>query len=485
MPEYSEAGLIELYDFFDNAPVGLHIVTPDGHVKYTNRTELNTLGYGGQPDAYVGHHIAEFHADDHVIEDMLNRLVGGQPLIRYGARLRRRDGEIVPVIIHSSPRMDGDDFVNTRCFTYVAPENALPLTGAEPAPPGAGLPDLDTLNQDEKEALFVELDDFFMNAPVALHIVTPDGLVKRANNAELLSMGYADAPEAYLGHHIAEFHAEAPVIEDMLTRLVGGQPLVHYHATLRRRDGSNYPVFIYSTPRMDGDAFINTRCFTFPLAAGTYDRAPNFTWPRNEDVSGGSNGANESDPRTVALRLMASRKRAEETLGFLAEVSKILVSDAAPEDQINETMGLLVPYLADWAAIDRVDPVSGSLSRVGSGQIKPLNTIAMRLESFLYAADGDAELSVPSTRRDGQTAVCLDVDAASGPRAAQLADLGLRSLVVVPVQYRGVVHGMVTLAAARLPHRRPYGAAEVALAEEFARRLAATLALYSGQLAPA
>src|SRR5437868_6509749 len=59
-----------------------------------------------------------------------------------------------------------------------------------------------------------DLEDFFENGDFALHIVGSDGTILRANRAELELLGYS--AEEYVGHHIAEFHADAAVIDDML-----------------------------------------------------------------------------------------------------------------------------------------------------------------------------------------------------------------------------------------------------------------------------
>ena len=105
----------ELADFFENAVVGLHWVGPDGTILRANRAELELLGYAAEE--YVGHHIAEFHADRAAIADILRRLQAGEVLREYPARLRRRDGSIRQVLIDSSVLWEGDRFVHTRCFT--------------------------------------------------------------------------------------------------------------------------------------------------------------------------------------------------------------------------------------------------------------------------------------------------------------------------------------------------------------------------------
>jgi hypothetical protein len=71
---------------------------------------------------YVGHDIAEFHADPDVIEDLFNRLSKGETLYNYWARLRHKNGSLQHVLIASSVLFDDEGhFVHTRCFTVLAP----------------------------------------------------------------------------------------------------------------------------------------------------------------------------------------------------------------------------------------------------------------------------------------------------------------------------------------------------------------------------
>jgi PAS domain S-box-containing protein len=75
-----------------------------------------------------------------------------------------------------------------------------------------------------------ELSDFVENASVALHWVGPEGTILWANRAELELLGYIR--EEYIGHNIAEFHVDAPVIEDILQRLTRKEELHSYEARL-------------------------------------------------------------------------------------------------------------------------------------------------------------------------------------------------------------------------------------------------------------
>lgn len=113
----------DLTDFFENAPVGLHWVGADGNVLRANQTELALLGY--TPEEYIGHHIADFHADPDAIEDILRRLKNNETLHNYEARLRCKDGSVKHVLISSNVRMEDGRFGYTRCFTRDITERRL------------------------------------------------------------------------------------------------------------------------------------------------------------------------------------------------------------------------------------------------------------------------------------------------------------------------------------------------------------------------
>ena len=105
-----------------------------------------------------------------------------------------------------------------------------------------------------------DLEDFFENSAIGLHIVGGDGIIQRANRAELALLGYT--AEEYVGRHIAEFHVDASVIGDILHKLSCGEKLDRYPSRLRAKDGSIKQVLITSNSRFEDGKFISTRCFT-------------------------------------------------------------------------------------------------------------------------------------------------------------------------------------------------------------------------------
>lgn len=117
--------------------------------------------------------------------------------------------------------------------------------------------------EDEVRRKTTDVEDFFENSAVGLHIVSGEGILLRANKAELDLLGYT--AEEYVGRHIAEFHADAPVIGDILQKLSCGERLDRYPARLRAKDGSVKDVLITSNSRFSDGKFVNTRCFTMDV----------------------------------------------------------------------------------------------------------------------------------------------------------------------------------------------------------------------------
>jgi PAS domain S-box-containing protein len=104
-----------LADFFDNAPVGLQWIGPDGAILRANRAELALLGYA--PDEYVGRPLRDFYVDQPVIDELLARLARNEALVACEARLRCKDGSIRHVLVDANVLRREGQIVHARCFT--------------------------------------------------------------------------------------------------------------------------------------------------------------------------------------------------------------------------------------------------------------------------------------------------------------------------------------------------------------------------------
>jgi PAS domain S-box-containing protein len=105
-----------------------------------------------------------------------------------------------------------------------------------------------------------EFADFVENGVEGLHQVGPDGTILWANQAELQMLGYHS--DEYVGRHITEFHADAPVIADILAKLGAGETLYDYPARVLCKDGSIKHVRIHSNGCFENGQLRYTRCFT-------------------------------------------------------------------------------------------------------------------------------------------------------------------------------------------------------------------------------
>ncbi|WP_316825991.1 ATP-binding protein [Pedobacter miscanthi] len=105
----------ELTDFFENASIPLHWVDGDGIIIWANQAELDALGY--LKEEYIGFPISDFHADQNVINDILDRLIRNETLYDYSASLKCKDGSVKHVLINSNVLRKDGKFIHTRCFT--------------------------------------------------------------------------------------------------------------------------------------------------------------------------------------------------------------------------------------------------------------------------------------------------------------------------------------------------------------------------------
>lgn len=281
---YNEANHLAFEDLFEHALIGLHIVGPDGVVSRANRADRAPVGLADRPQDYAGHHIGEFHAEDPVVEEILEHLLNNRSLINYPADLKMIDGNRKPVSIYSNSKMNGEDFLNTRCFTKVGTAELKDFARELQQKQVPAREITAGLSDPEKRERFDALHDFFENGLVPVRMINAAGVIQWANAAELSAMGYAGAPDEYIGQPAAQFYAEPETADHVLQQLRGNVPLTDFETQLVRRDGTLFPVYICSNSRTEDGAFINSRCFTYSVDEMTKEQPLRFGWPRNEKM---------------------------------------------------------------------------------------------------------------------------------------------------------------------------------------------------------
>jgi PAS domain S-box-containing protein len=295
-----------------------------------------------------------------------------------------------------------------------------------------------------------ELAEFFENATVGLHWVGPDGIILRANKAELDLLGFNR--EEYVGRPIANFHADEDVICDILKRLNAGEKLTEYPARLRCKNGSIKDVLIDSSVLFRDGEFVHTRCFT-------------------RDV-------------TERKRAEDALRQSEQKAHFLADASAALASVVDYESTLQKVANLAVPHFADWSTVDVADD-DGTLRRLAVAHQDPEKVQLAHELMRQYPPDPQATSGAFAVLRTGKPEIIGEITddlLVKGAKDEQHLDLirslGLKSYVCVPLVISGKPLGVLTFATAESGRR--YTEADLALAMDLAHR--ASVAVENTQL---
>jgi PAS domain S-box-containing protein len=179
---------------------------------------------------------------------------------------------------------------------------------------------------------------------------------------------------------------------------------------------------------------------------------------------------------------ITERKRAEESLRFLAEASALLSASLDYEKTLESLAKLAVPFLADLCIVDIVE--SNTVRRMGVAHADPTQEeMVQGLHHYPPALNGThpaikvLRTGVPELVPEVTDEVL--VSATSAPEHLQMIrELGFKSYIIVPLLVRGRTLGTISLVSTQ--NERRYNSGHLALAEELARR--AVLSLENGQL---
>jgi GAF domain-containing protein len=163
-----------------------------------------------------------------------------------------------------------------------------------------------------------------------------------------------------------------------------------------------------------------------------------------------------------------------EQLRFLAAGGAILEGSLDFETTLKELGQLVVPALADWYAVDLVDP-EGRVTNIAVAHVDPTKVELAADLRRRYPPDPDAATGVLAVVRTGRPEFFPDIppelidQLVEDPELRKiLTDLGLRSAITVPLAARGQTLGALTVITAESDRR--YGPVDVQLVEELAKR---------------
>ncbi len=167
------------------------------------------------------------------------------------------------------------------------------------------------------------------------------------------------------------------------------------------------------------------------------------------------------------VRTSEAVRTAEQRARFLADAGELLSSSLDPEVVLRHLARLAVPAVADVCATALLDG-DGALRQVEEvGSVATGETLGTSALAHAVARSGRSRLVADTSHADETGADETGADETEGD-VRQLHALGIVSCVVVPLVARGITLGTVSLAVRR--GRRRLGPAELALAEDLARR---------------
>jgi PAS domain S-box-containing protein len=172
-------------------------------------------------------------------------------------------------------------------------------------------------------------------------------------------------------------------------------------------------------------------------------------------------------------QLYQAEQRARQRTAFLSDATAVLTSSLDYEATLRRTADLAVPQLSDWCLVDLLNP-DRSIRRVVAAHADP-EKLALALEVQRRSPDPDAQAGVAKVLRTGESQLhptmsdaMLEGIAADADHLALLRQIGIRSVMSVPLTARGRTLGAMTFVSAE--SGREHDESDLALAEELARR---------------
>jgi PAS domain S-box-containing protein len=170
---------------------------------------------------------------------------------------------------------------------------------------------------------------------------------------------------------------------------------------------------------------------------------------------------------------------AQGRFAFMAEASNVLASSLDYETTLAAVADLAVPRVADWCAVDLLD-AQGIVQRLAVAHVDPAKVAWAHELQERYPPDPKAATGVYHVIRTGTPEIMPELTpemiraATSDPELLAIIDtIGFTSVITMPLKVRDRALGALTLVSAESGRR--YGPADVALAEDLARRAATAI----------
>ena len=314
---------------------------------------------------------------------------------------------------------------------------------------------------DDAERSLALLDTLFATAPVGLAFFDNDLCYTRINTALADINGLS--VEDHLGKTVQEVlpEAEQDVVDQIRSVRDSGEPLTDVEVRVATQRDPGHPHLFsasyYPVRSPDGEII------------GVGAVVADITERQRAQVELAQALHREREAREVA-------EAAEARARFLAEASALLDASLDYETTLQNVARLVVSRMADWCAIDMVDP-SGGFHSVAVAHVDPAKVEWARRISERYPPDPDAEQGIPNVLRTGDSELYAEIPREMLEQAAVdeehlqlIRELRLHSAMIVPMVARGRTLGAISFIQAE--SERSYDEGDVALAEQLARRAA-------------
>jgi PAS domain S-box-containing protein len=170
------------------------------------------------------------------------------------------------------------------------------------------------------------------------------------------------------------------------------------------------------------------------------------------------------------------RKRIEEQRSFIVSAGDTLSRSLDYRETLRQVAELAAGDIADWCSVHVVEP-DGTIVELAVAHNDPAQVTFVRELQERYPPDADAPTGAPAVIRTGEpelvpeiTEDMLAIAARDDLHLELLQQLALSSYMCVPVKGRDAVLGAITFVASE--SGRHFGAEDMSLAEELARRAA-------------
>jgi PAS domain S-box-containing protein len=284
------------------------------------------------------------------------------------------------------------------------------------------------------------LEDFLENVTVAVHLVDRQGIIVYANKAELNLLGYQK--EEYIGHNIKEFHAEEEVIDSIFSKLVRHEDLHNAESKLRCKDGSVIDVVINSNVHFEDNQFKHTRCFT---------------------------------------RDITRLKKVEKLLRLLNKAGEEISATLDTQEALDKITTFIVPHFADWFVVNELrDDGYAYLIKMAHTEPEKVTWAENYRKAHPIDMNDPKERSVGWVLRTGEAILVPEITdqmiengAMDAEQAKILKALSIKSVIVVPMQVKGKIIGVVSFISCN--PLNIYDEYALNFAKDFANRIALTL----------